>query len=186
MRIFDDDDNELPPGTAGEIVVRPRKPNVMFSGYWRRPEATARDSRNLWWHTGDIGRIDGDGYLFFVDRKADYIRRRGENISTWELEKTFHEHPQVADVAVIGVPSPVGEDDVKLTVVLQPDATITAEELCRWSFDRVPHFAVPRYIEFRTDLPRSPTGRITKGPLREDGITPATWDREAAGIAVPR
>lgn len=186
VRIFDDDDNELPAGTEGEIVVRPRKPNVMFSGYWHRPEATVRDSRNQWWHTGDIGRIDDDGYLFFVDRKADYIRRRGENISTWELEQTFHRHDQVADVAVIGVPSPVGEDDVKVTIVLQPGATVTEEELCRWSIDRVPHFAVPRYFEFRADLPRNPTGRITKGPLRDDGITPTTWDREAAGVVVTR
>jgi crotonobetaine/carnitine-CoA ligase len=84
------------------------------------------------------------------------------------------------------VPSPVGEDDVKVTIVLKPGATVTEEELCRWSIDRVPHFAVPRYIELRADLPRNPTGRITKGPLRDDGVTPTTWDRESAGVVVTR
>jgi crotonobetaine/carnitine-CoA ligase len=186
VRIFGDDDQEVPIGADGEIVVRPRKANVMFSGYWRRPEATARDSTNLWWHTGDIGRIDEDGYLYFVDRKADYIRRRGENISTWELEQTFHRHDLVADVAVTGVPSPVGEDDVKVTLVLQPGAEVTEEAICLWSMERLPYFAVPRYVEFRTELPKNPTGRITKAPLREDGITAATWDRDAAGIVVKR
>jgi crotonobetaine/carnitine-CoA ligase len=186
VRIFDDDDVEVPPGTAGEIVCRPRKPNVMFSGYWRRPEGTLAASTNWWLHTGDIGRIDEDGYLFFVDRKADYIRRRGENISSWELEQTFHQHDLVEDVAVSAVPSSVSEDDVKVTVVVRADAQLTEEELCRWSIERLPYFAVPRYIEFRADLPRSETGRITKSALRSDGVTASTWDREAAGLTFER
>jgi len=186
VRIFDDDDNELPPGTEGEIVCRPRMADVMFDGYWRRPEATVRCSANWWLHTGDIGRIDDDGYLFFVDRKADYIRRRGENISGWELEQTFHQHEAVADVAVHAVPSAVSEDEVKVTVVLQPGAALTEEELCRWSVDRLPYFAVPRYIEFVAELPKNSTGRITKAPLREAGVTPATWDRELAGVSFDR
>ena len=186
VRIVDDDDREVARGTNGEIVCRPKKANVMFSGYWRRPEATVEASRNWWLHTGDIGRIDDDGYLYFVDRKADYIRRRGENISSWELEQTFHQHPDIADVAITGVHSEVTEDEVKVTAIRQPGSSLTEEELCRWSFDKLPYFAVPRYIEFREDLPRNDTGRITKAPLRAEGLTPTTWDREAAGVTVPR
>ncbi|MEO5877513.1 MAG: AMP-binding protein, partial [Streptosporangiaceae bacterium] len=162
VKIFDDDDRELPAGAEGEIVCRPRMPHVMFEGYWQRPEATVSAWRNLWFHTGDIGRIDADGYLFFVDRKADYMRRRGENISSWELEKVFHEHPDVKDVCVHAVASEVSEDDVKATVVLKDGVSLTEEGLCRWSIDQLPYYAVPRYIEFRTELPLSQTGRSTK------------------------
>jgi acyl-CoA synthetase (AMP-forming)/AMP-acid ligase II len=142
--------------------------------------------RNLWFHTGDIGRIDSDGYLFFVDRKADYLRRRGENISSWEVEKVFHSHPDVQDVCVHAVPSDVGEDDVKVTVVLREGASLTEERLCRWAIDQLPYFAVPRYFEFRGALPLSETGRATKNVLRDQGVTPATWDREAAGVTMER
>jgi crotonobetaine/carnitine-CoA ligase len=186
VKIFDDRDREVPAGEEGEIVCRPRMPHVMFEGYWRRPEATVAAWRNLWFHTGDIGRIDEDGYLFFVDRKADYMRRRGENISSWELEKVFHEHPDVADVCVHSVPSEVGEDDVKATVVLRKGTSLTEEALCRWSVDHLPYYAVPRYFEFRAELPMSRTGRATKHLLRDEGVGPATWDREAAGVTFER
>ncbi len=186
VKIFDDDDHEAPPGEAGEIVCRPRMPHVMFEGYWQRPQATVEAWRNLWFHTGDIGRIDEDGYLFFVDRKADYMRRRGENISSWELEKVFHEHPDVKDVCVHAVPSEVSEDDVKVTAVLKDGSGLTEEALCRWSIDRLPYYAVPRYFEFRDELPMSQVGRTTKNLLRDEGVTPATWDREAAGVTFER
>jgi crotonobetaine/carnitine-CoA ligase len=186
VRIFGDHDEELPGDSDGEIVCRPRRPNIKFTGYWHRPESTLACMSNSWFHTGDIGRIDEDDYLTFVDRKADYIRRRGENVSSWELEQTFHQHEAILDLAISSVPSDVGEDEIKLTAVLLPDATITEEELCRWSFSRLPYFAVPRYVELRTELPKNSTGRITKGPLRDDGVTPSTWDREAAGVTVPR
>ncbi|WP_106401666.1 AMP-binding protein [Actinocorallia populi] len=186
VKIFDDDDHEVPAGEAGEIVCRPRMPHVMFEGYWKRPEATVKAWRNLWFHTGDIGRIDQDGYLFFVDRKADYMRRRGENISSWELEKVFHEHPGVKDVCVHAVPSEVSEDDVKVTAVLREGVSLTEEALCRWSIDQLPYYAVPRYFEFRRELPMSQTGRTTKNLLRDEGVTPATWDREAAGVKFER
>ncbi len=186
VKIFDSGDREVPAGETGEIVCRPRKPHVMYEGYWRHPEATVEAWRNLWYHTGDIGRIDSDGYLFFVGRKAEYMRRRGENISSWELEKVFHEHPDVKDVCVHAVPSEVSEDDVKVTVVLKNDATVTEEQLCRWSVDHLPYYAVPRYFEFRAELPLSPTGRATKHLLRDEGITTATWDREAAGVTFER
>jgi crotonobetaine/carnitine-CoA ligase len=184
VRIFDDEDREVPAGTAGEIVVRPRRPHVMFEGYWRRPEATAALTRNLWFHTGDIGRFDDGGYFYFVDRKKDYLRRRGENISSFEMESTFLDHPDVAEVAVHAVPSEVTEDDVKVTAVPREGATVTAEELCRWSIDRLPYFAVPRYIEFRESLPRNPVGRILKYELRAQGVTPSTWDREASDVLI--
>ena len=151
-----------------------------------RPEATVETFRNLWFHTGDIGRLDTDGYLFFVDRKADYLRRRGENISSWEVEKVFHEHADVADVCVHAVASEVSEDDVKATLVLREGAALTEEQLCRWAIDRLPFYAVPRYIEFRAALPLSETGRATKHILKEEGVTAGTWDREAASLRFER
>jgi crotonobetaine/carnitine-CoA ligase len=186
VRIFDQDDREVPPGTEGEIVCRPLQPQAMFDGYWGRPEATVAACRNLWFHTGDIGRVDADGYLYFVDRKADYLRRRGENISTWEVEKVFHEHADVTDVCVHAVASEVSEDDVKVTVVLRDGAALTEEQLCRWAVERLPFYAVPRYVEFRAALPLSETGRATKHILRGEGVTASTWDREAAGLEFER
>ena len=181
-RIFDDDDNELPRGTEGEIVVRPRRPHVMFEGYWGRPEATVATSRNWWYHTGDIGRIDDDGFLFFVDRKADYLRRRGENISSFEVERVLMTHGSLADVAVHAVPSQLTEDDLKVTATVKEGASLTEEALFRWCIDQLPYFALPRYIEFRNALPRSPVGRVLKRELRAEGVTPSTWDAETAGI----
>ena len=125
VRVFDDDDHELPRGTAGEIVLRPKRPQSMFEGYWGRPEATVEASRNWWFHTGDIGRIDEDDFLFFVDRKADYLRRRGENISSFEVERILMGHGALADVVVHAVPSELGEDDLKISATLRADATLT-------------------------------------------------------------
>ena len=186
VRIFDEHDNELPAGEAGEIVVRPKRPHIMFDGYWNRPEATAALMRNLWFHTGDIGKFDSDGFFYFVDRKKDYLRRRGENISSFEMETAFLAHPEISEVAVHAVLSNVTEDDVKVTAVLEPGSTLTEEQLCRWSVDRLPYFAVPRYIEFRQALPKNPVGRVLKYVLRDEGATAATWDREAAGITIDK
>lgn len=187
VRIVDDDDNELPAGTPGEIIIRPRKPNVMFGGYWNRPADTLAIMRNMWLHSGDIGMFDEDGFFFFVDRKKDYLRRRGENISSFEVESTFRTHPAVQDVAVHSVPSETAEDEVKATIVLKPDGEpISEEDLCRWSIEQLPYFAVPRYIEFRPDLPRNPVGRVLKYTLRDEGCTPTTWDREASGLLLSK
>jgi len=186
VRIFDDDDNELPHGVAGEIVVRPRRPHVMFDGYWNRPADTLGIMRNMWLHSGDIGKFDQDGFLYFVDRKKDYLRRRGENISSFEVETGLRAHPDVADVAVHAVFSDSGEDDVKATVVLKSAGAVTEEMLCRWAIQRLPYFTIPRYFEFRSDLPRNPVGRVLKYQLRAEGCTPATWDREKAGLQVPK
>jgi len=182
VRVFDDDDNELARGTEGEIVLRPKRPHTMFEGYWGRPEATVEASRNWWYHTGDIGRVDDEGFLFFVDRKADYLRRRGENISSFEVERVLMGHGSLADVAVHAVPSEVTEDDLKITATLVEGATLTEEDLFRWCIDQLPYFALPRYIEFRDELPRSPVGRVLKRELRDEGPNAATWDAEAAGI----
>ena len=182
VRIFDDDGNECPDGTPGEMVLRPLAPNIMFSGYWNRPDETAKAFENLWFHTGDICRRDAQGFFTFVDRKKDYIRRRGENISTFELESVFMGHPALAAVAVHAVPSELTEDDVKLTAVLKPSASISERDLCEWAVERVPYFALPRYIEFRSELPYNASAKALKYKLREEGVTPATWDRDQAGF----
>ena len=186
VRLVDDDDVEVALGETGEIVCRPTGPNMMFAGYWNRPDATIDATRNLWFHTGDLARLDADGYIYFVDRKKDALRRRGENISSFEMEKVLFAHEAVRDVAVHAVPSPIGEDDVKITVVLVDGAALTEEELCRWIAPQVPFFAIPRYVEFRDDLPRNPVGRVLKYQLRDEGVTAGTWDREAAGVEFER
>jgi crotonobetaine/carnitine-CoA ligase len=186
VRLVDDEDVEVAIGEIGEIVCRPNRPNLMFAGYWNRPDATAEATRNLWFHTGDLGRLDDENYLYFVDRKKDSLRRRGENISSFEMEKVLLAHEAVRDGAVHAVPSDLGEDDVKLTVVLNDGAEVTEEQLCRWVAARVPFFAIPRYIEFRDDLPRNPVGRVLKYQLRDEGVTGQTWDRETVGISFER
>ena len=175
VRIFDDDDNEMPTNEAGEIVGRPRKAGVMFEGYWGRPEATVELFRNLWMHSGDIGRFDDDGFLYFMDRKADYMRRRGENVSSFELEEVVMRHPAVADAAVYAVPSPLTEDDIMVAIEVASGQSVTEEELFRWLVDQVPYFVLPRYIEVR-DLPRSDMHKILKKELREQGVRASTWD----------
>ncbi|QCP50363.1 ATP-dependent acyl-CoA ligase [Trinickia violacea] len=185
VMIFDADDNPLPDGQVGEIVFRPREPNIMFEGYWKRPEETLKVWRNLWMHTGDLGRLE-NGYLYFVDRAKDYLRCRGENISSFEIERAFSAHPDIAELAVHAVGRQSGEDEVKATIVLREGATVTHVEMCHWAIEKLPYFAVPRYFEFRAELVKNPTGRVLKYRLREEGVTSGTWDREAAGIEVRR
>lgn len=186
VRIFDDQDNPLPPGQAGEVVCRPLHPDIMFKGYWRRAEDTQKVMGNMWFHTGDIGKFDEAGFFYFVDRKKDYLRRRGENISSFEMESAILLHPEVEQVAVHAVRSSLGEDDLKVTALLVAHAQLTEEALCRWLVDRVPYYAVPRYIEFRAGLPVNPQGRVLKYQLRDEGVTPATWDIEKSTIKVQR
>ena len=181
VRIFGDDDQELPAGSVGEVVIRPRRANVMFDGYYRMPEATAERWSNLWFHTGDLGKIDEDGYFFFVDRMKDYLRRRGENISSFEIEAAIARHPSVLEAAVVGVASELTEEEVKAVVVLQPGMTLSYEDFTQHCIDNMPYFAVPRYVEFAADLPRTPSGKVLKHELRSAGFE-ACWDREAAGI----
>lgn len=184
VRIFNDAGEECPPGVGGEIVLRPNKPDIIFKGYWRRPDATAEAMKDLWFHTGDLGRFDENGFLFFVDRKKDSLRKGGENISSFEVEAAFLKHPGVAEVAAHAVASELAEDDLKVTVVLKPGAVLTEEDLCIWSLDQLPRFAVPRYIEFRDALPRTPTGKAQKHLLRSEGVTPSTWDRNLSEVVL--
>lgn len=186
VRIVDELDRELPANVAGEIVCRPLRPDIMFMGYWHRPEETQKLMRNMWFHTGDIGKFDDDGFFYFVDRKKDYLRRRGENISSFEMESAFANHPDIEEVAVHAVPSDKGEDDVKVTAILKPGAQLTAETLFYWSTNAVPYYALPRYIEFRDTLPKNPQGRILKYQLRDEGKTTNTWDLEATDIKVAK
>lgn len=185
MIIADDDDQPLPDGTVGNIIYRPREPNVMFEGYWRRPEDTAKAQRNLWMHSGDLGRVE-NGWFFFADRAKDYLRARGENISSFEIERVYLSHPAIAEVAVHATGAQDAEDEIKVTAVLREAVSLTEHDLCLWAIDQLPHFAVPRFIEFRAELVKNPTGRVLKYKLRDEGVTPATWDREAAGIVVRR
>jgi crotonobetaine/carnitine-CoA ligase len=129
-----------------------------------------------------MGSFGPDGFLRFADRKKDYLRRRGENISGQEMENAFMAHPDIAEVAVHAVPSKLTEDDVKVTAVLKEGASVSEEEPCRWAIDRVPYYALPRYIEFRRELPRNPLGKVLKYRLRDEGRTAATWDREESDI----
>ena len=184
LRIVDENDHEVPDGQAGEIVVRPNRPNIMFSGYWRRPEATVAAMRNQWFHTGDVGRFDEDGFFYFVDRKKDYLKRRGENISSFEMEAAIKGHACVQEVAVHAVPSTLGDDDVKVTIVLKLGEHVSEEELCRWIIERVPYYAVPRFIEYRESLPKNPQDKVLKYQLRDEGCTPTTWDIETSSITL--
>jgi carnitine-CoA ligase len=186
IKIVDDDDIEVPLGQAGEIVVRPTEPYRLFSGYWANDEATVGTFRNLWHHTGDQGRLDADGYYWFVDRKKDSLRRRGENVSSIELEQAIHKHPHVAAVAVHAVPAELGEDDIKACIVLAADAEITPTELFEFFRTSLPYYAVPRYVEYIAELPANVNGRVQKFKLRERGITELTLDFELLGLVVAR
>ncbi|MGH9231299.1 MAG: AMP-binding protein [Acidimicrobiales bacterium] len=184
VKIFDDEDNEVPAGTVGEIVCRPRRPHSMFEGYDGRPEATLEQLRNLWFHTGDLGRFDDDGNFTYVDRKKDAMRRRGENISSFEVEQALLRHPAVAEIAAIGVPSELGEDDVMVCVVAKPGEALEIVPFMDFCRDRLPYFAVPRYVEVCAELPKNAVGRVLKHELRARGVSDATWDRERAGYVV--
>jgi crotonobetaine/carnitine-CoA ligase len=186
VKIVDDDDVEVPIGEPGEIVIRPTEPHRMFSGYWNDAEATVAVFRNLWHHTGDQGRVDEDGYFWFVDRKKDSMRRRGENVSSIELEQAMMKHPAVANVAVHAVPSELGEDEIKACIVLAPDSEPEPVELFEFFRTSLPYYAVPRYIEFLAELPANVNGRVQKFKLRERAITERTVDFEELGLVVAR
>lgn len=186
VRIVDENDFPVEPGTSGEIVARGRIPWVTSLGYWKMPEKTVELMRNHFYHTGDGGYIDEDGYMYFVDRIKDYIRRRGENISSFEIERVVNAYPKVAESAAVSVKSELSEDEVKIVVVLRKGEQVAPEELLAFCEERMPHFAVPRYVEFVGSLPKTPNEKIRKSKLREVGITTHTWDREKAGYKVKK
>tara|TARA_R110000751_G_scaffold18234_41_gene55441 strand:- start:2389 stop:3996 length:1608 start_codon:yes stop_codon:yes gene_type:complete len=185
-RVVDENDCELPPGEVGELVLRADCPWTMTHGYYKNPEATAKAWRNGWFHTGDGFRTDAEGNFYFVDRIKDAIRRRGENISSYEVETEVLAHPDVGECAVVAVRSDVSEDEVLAVVAPVPGKTLKPEDLLHFLLPRMAHFMVPRYVRIVTELPRTPTAKVRKIELREAGVTPDTWDREAAGIRVRR
>ncbi|KAA1379901.1 AMP-binding protein [Aeromicrobium fastidiosum] len=185
--LLDDDDRPVADGEVGEICFRPRHRFAMFSGYWNNPEATLAATSSLWFHSGDLGRIRPSGQVQFVDRKKDSMRRRGENISSAEVEGAILRHPKVADVAVHGVPSELTEEDVKACIILKPGVEVTPEELFAFFQSSMPYYAVPRYVELFDDLPRSAVGRVTKAVLRaRPAVGDTGWDLEAMGFSVDR
>ena len=178
VRIFDDRDNELPSGEIGEIVVRPTKPFIMFDGYYKSPEETMNCSANWWFHTGDLGKVDVDGYYYFCGRKKESIRRGGENIPPYEIEKEINEHPAVAESAAFGITDPIMGEEIKVAIVLRPGQKVTHEEIIAWCEPRLPKFMLPHYIEFMENLPKSASEKVQKVALKELGLTPNTWDRQ--------
>ncbi len=186
-RIFDDNDVECLPGVQGEIVVRGRLPYIQMDGYYNLPEVTLRSFRNLWYHSGDFGIKDKDGYFYFVDRKKDSIRRRGENISSFEVEETVNSHPAVLESAAIAIKDKeMTEDEVKICVILKEGQALDPADLIKYCKERMAYFMVPRYVEFMKEFPKTPNQKIEKYKLRDRGINPETWDREKAGIKVER
>ena len=183
VTIVDDRGATVAPGTVGEICIK--NPAVM-PGYWGDDEQTRLSLRDGWLYAGDLARMDGDGYLYFVDRKKDVIRRRGENISSLEVEDVIKRHAGILDCAVIGVPAELGEDEVKAYVVRRPGSTLTPEDVVFWCAERLAYFKVPRYIEFREGLPRTPSLRVRKDVLRRErsDLTLGCFDCEKAGISL--
>jgi len=182
-------DEEVPRGEIGEIIVRPRIPNVMLHYYHKMPEKTVEDFRNFWFHTGDAGRMDRDGYIYFVDRVKDYIRRRGENISSFEVEKIVNSHPDVKESAAIGVKSEAGkyaEDELMVLVITEKGKKIEPEKLLAYLEPRMPYFMIPRFIRFVGSFPKTGTQRTQKNKLREQGVTKDTWDMVKAGYKPKR
>jgi crotonobetaine/carnitine-CoA ligase len=187
--LFDDDDQPVADGEVGEFVVRSCEAWTMLTGYYGRPQETAEAFRNLWFHTGDYGRRDADGFYYFVDRKKDAIRRRGENITSSEVEMAVNAHPAVAENAVIAVPSDLGEDEVMACIVLHQDVQLDFAELIAFLDERLPYFMVPRYLEVLPELPKTANEKVQKVELRrrgENGLTETTWDREREGIKLNR
>ncbi|WP_337186320.1 AMP-binding protein [Phenylobacterium sp.] len=188
-RIVDDNDQPLPDGQPGELILRADRPWVMNAGYLNNPEATAEAWRNGWFHTGDAMYRDTDGNYFFLDRIKDAIRRRGENISSFEVEAYVNAHPSVALSAAVAVRKADragADEEIKIVVQRVAGHPLSAEDLIRWLIPRMPRFMVPRYVAFMDALPLTPTQKVRKKVLREAGLGPDVWDREAAGIEVPR
>jgi crotonobetaine/carnitine-CoA ligase len=184
LRLADPEtDEEVPVGEVGELLVRPRAPWAFSQGYWGMPERTAEALRNVWYHTGDGLRRDADGYFYFVDRMRDVIRRRAVNISSFDVETVIGEHPAVAECAAVAVPAEFagGEDEIKVCLVLRAGAALAPADFLGWCEERLPYFAVPRFVEVLPELPRTPSSKVQKYRLRETGAGTAVWDRVAAG-----
>lgn len=190
LLVVDDRDLPVPPGAVGELLVRPTIPQSIFHGYYRNPEATLAAFGNLWYHSGDLVVMDADGDLFFVDRKADYLRVRGENVSSFDVESALGDHPGVAEVAAFSLATAeaasVKEDEIKVAIVRISGSDLPAAALIEFAVEQLPKFAVPRFVEFVDHLPRTATGRVQKHLLRSAGLTETTWDRWDGASRGPR
>jgi crotonobetaine/carnitine-CoA ligase len=191
VRIVDADGIPLPPGQAGEITCRAKYPHVMSEGYVAAGVTGSRSHLQVerhpeWFRTGDLGVFDAEGNMTYLDRVKDSLRRRGENVSSVEVERVACQHPAVLEAAVVGVPSDVGEDDILLTVTLQPGSTLDCAALLDFCSARMPYFCVPRYVDIVDDIPKTVIGRVRKDQLRARGVTPSAWDRETHGYIVSR
>jgi crotonobetaine/carnitine-CoA ligase len=185
MKVVDEQDRELPPGAVGELIYRPAAGSALTE-YYKNPEATAEKTRGGWIRSGDLAYQDDDGYFFFVDRKNDFMRRRGENISSFEVEKIINGHPQVLESAAYAIPSELGEDEVMVAVVLQPGAELEPLGLLQYCEAHMAYFMVPRYIRVVDALPKTGTERTMKYHLKSQGVTRDTWDREGTGYTLKR
>lgn len=178
VAIVDETDRPVPPGTAGEIVARPKKSWSMFSGYYRAESKTVQTLRNLWYHSGDAGLMDEDGWLYFKHRLNEAIRRRGENVSAYELERIAEKHPYIVESAAFGIPSEFTEEDIMVVAVREAESTIKPADLVAHFAELAPRHMIPRYIEITdTPLPRTPTEKIARSELRQRGVTSMTFDR---------
>lgn len=182
LRIVDENDCEVPIGSAGELIVRSDIPWALSHGYLNAPEATAAAWRNGWFHTGDAFRCDDSGNYFFVDRMNDTIRRRGENISSFEIEIEVSAHPHVREVAAYAIPDPIGGDEVMIAICVKEGMAIEWSELLHFLSERLASFMVPRYLRLVDELPKTPTQKVQKAVLRAEGLTSDTFDRVAAGF----
>jgi len=185
-RVVDDYDIEVPRGTVGELILRSNTPWTMNAGYNGQPEATVSAWRNGWFHTGDLFRQDESGNFYFVDRKKDAIRRRGENISSFEVENSVRQHPDVDEAVAIGVSSEIAEEEVMIVVTARPGRTIDPRELAEFLVPRMPYFMVPRYVRVVSEIPKTETNKVRKVVFRAEGVTADTWDRERAGMRLRR
>jgi crotonobetaine/carnitine-CoA ligase len=176
-RVADPEDRECEVGEVGEIQIRPRRPDIMLREYWKRPDATIEAYRNLWFHTGDRARRDEDGFFYYVDRLKDSIRRRGENVSSFEVESVVNGVAQIVECAAYGVPSELGEDDVMVAVVMADGVELDHPALIAHCEALLAYFAVPRYVRVVDRLPKTPSERVQKFILRDQGVTEDTFDR---------
>jgi len=182
--VADADGNPCQPGEVGELCIRAKQKGLHFLGYFQNEKATQESWRGDWFRTGDLARQDEEGYFYFAGRAKDCIRRRGINISAWEVERVLLDHPAIEEVALIGVPSDLGEDDIKVFVRLARDARLSEASLLKWCETKLPYFQWPRYVEFTDDFPRTPTQRIRKAELSR--AVSHCWDLETSGLQLHR
>ena len=185
LQIVDENDDPVPQGEEGEIVARPTRPNTIMIGYYGQPQKTVETWSNLWHHTGDVGKVDEDGDIQFVDRKSFFIRRRGENVSSYEVEKAVTNHNAVEESVAVGVPSDLGEEDIKIVVRTAPDSSVAPLELVDHCAERLAYFKVPRYVEFVDSFPKTETERVQKEKLADTGVE-GLFDRETTEYELER